>query len=131
MFHTILQFNAEISQQKIASLCGLKEQKIYCAYMLQNSYESASREVMRDIFNRIDMLVDSAEIKDNVVSVNIPEKGTFVINRQPPKKEIWLSSPVSGPYHFRYKDKKWIDNQGNSLFKIVSEEILNRQYSLE
>ena len=29
-----------------------------------------------------------------------PELGTYVINKQPPNKQIWLSSPVSGPKRY-------------------------------
>jgi frataxin len=28
------------------------------------------------------------------------EKGTYVLNKQPPNKQIWLSSPLSGPKRF-------------------------------
>lgn len=36
------------------------------------------------------------------MTVKIPGKGTYVINKQPPNKQIWLSSPVSGPKRFDY-----------------------------
>jgi frataxin len=29
-----------------------------------------------------------------------PPIGTYVINKQPPNKQIWLSSPVSGPKRY-------------------------------
>lgn len=28
--------------------------------------------------------------------------GTYVINKQPPNKQIWLSSPLSGPKRYDY-----------------------------
>lgn len=28
--------------------------------------------------------------------------GTYVINKQPPNREIWLSSPISGPKRYGY-----------------------------
>jgi frataxin len=31
-----------------------------------------------------------------------PDSGTYVINKQPPNKQIWLSSPKSGPKRFDY-----------------------------
>ena len=34
-----------------------------------------------------------------VLTITHP-KGTYVINKQPPNKQIWLSSPVSGPKRF-------------------------------
>lgn len=34
-----------------------------------------------------------------VLSASFPN-GTYVINKQPPNKQIWLSSPVSGPKRY-------------------------------
>lgn len=31
-----------------------------------------------------------------------PEIGTYVINKQPPNKQIWLSSPKTGPKRYDY-----------------------------
>ena len=31
-----------------------------------------------------------------------PPLGTYVINKQPPNKQIWLSSPISGPKRYDY-----------------------------
>ena len=36
------------------------------------------------------------------MTVKIPELGVYVINKQPPNRQIWLSSPVSGPKRFDY-----------------------------
>lgn len=36
------------------------------------------------------------------MTVKIPGNGTYVINKQPPNKQIWLSSPVSGPKRYDY-----------------------------
>jgi frataxin len=35
-----------------------------------------------------------------VLEVNVDAKGIFVLNKQPPNKQIWLSSPISGPKRF-------------------------------
>ena len=38
-----------------------------------------------------------------------PDLGTFVINKQTPNRQIWLSSPVSGPFRYDYQpsDGTW------------------------
>lgn len=36
------------------------------------------------------------------MNINLAGIGTYVINKQPPNKQIWLSSPVSGPKRFDY-----------------------------
>jgi frataxin len=34
-----------------------------------------------------------------VLSLNSPH-GTYVLNKQPPNKQIWISSPLSGPKRY-------------------------------
>ena len=35
-----------------------------------------------------------------VLSITLPPSGTYIINKQPPNKQIWLSSPISGPKRY-------------------------------
>lgn len=34
------------------------------------------------------------------MTISHPSKGDYVLNKQPPNKQIWLSSPVSGPKRY-------------------------------
>lgn len=45
------------------------------------------------------------------------DHGTYVLNRQPPVHQIWLSSPFSGPRHYEYcaVQNEWIDKKKNVL----------------
>ncbi|VDO00159.1 unnamed protein product [Rodentolepis nana] len=52
--------------------------------------------------------------------------GTYVLNKQTPNKQIWLSSPKSGPKRFDYDvaTHSWIyRNDSTDLFHLLSEEI--------
>ncbi|EXJ91527.1 hypothetical protein A1O3_00075 [Capronia epimyces CBS 606.96] len=40
------------------------------------------------------------EFSAGVLTITHPQFGTYVINKQPPNKQIWLSSPISGPKRF-------------------------------
>lgn len=40
------------------------------------------------------------EFSAGVLTVTHPKIGTYVINKQPPNSQIWLSSPMSGPKRF-------------------------------
>lgn len=51
------------------------------------------------------------------------DKGIYVINKQSAAKEIWLSSPVSGPYHFFYEQGKWKNGAGFELMAILTKEL--------
>ncbi len=37
-----------------------------------------------------------------VLNLDFPPAGTYVFNKQPPNKQIWLSSPISGPKRYDY-----------------------------
>ncbi|KAJ5169377.1 Frataxin [Penicillium coprophilum] len=41
-----------------------------------------------------------AEYSAGVLNVSVPAIGTYVLNKQPPNKQIWLSSPISGPKRY-------------------------------
>jgi frataxin len=32
--------------------------------------------------------------------LTLPPAGTYILNKQPPNKQIWLSSPISGPKRY-------------------------------
>ena len=51
------------------------------------------------------------------------DKGQYVMNIQTSKREVWLSSPISGPYHFVFIDGDWIDKGGDSLCHVLSDEL--------
>lgn len=39
-------------------------------------------------------------LQAGVLTLSLPQQGTYVINKQPPNKQIWLSSPLSGPKRY-------------------------------
>jgi frataxin len=50
--------------------------------------------------------------------------GIYVINKQTPNKEIWLSSPFSGPKRYSIIGGKWVYPQdGVSLHDLLSQEL--------
>ncbi|KAG8595705.1 hypothetical protein GDO81_001602 [Engystomops pustulosus] len=50
--------------------------------------------------------------------------GTYVINKQTPNKQIWLSSPTSGPKRYDWTGKSWVySHDGVSLHKLLEKEL--------
>ena len=86
----------------------------------------------------LDSLVEDIEDQDQECKIDIDlndgiltlitDSGTFVINKQSAAKEIWLSSPISGPYHFAYSDNLWKSRNGSELFAVLTNE-LNIKFS--
>uniref|UniRef100_A0A914XGI2 ferroxidase n=1 Tax=Plectus sambesii TaxID=2011161 RepID=A0A914XGI2_9BILA len=50
-------------------------------------------------------------------------RGTYVINKQSPNKQLWLSSPVSGPKRYDYIHGQWVyGHDGVALHDLLNEE---------
>ncbi|XP_016069754.1 PREDICTED: phosphatidylinositol 4-phosphate 5-kinase type-1 beta [Miniopterus natalensis] len=50
--------------------------------------------------------------------------GTYVINKQTPNKQIWLSSPSSGPKRYDWTGKNWVySHDGMSLHELLATEM--------
>ncbi|MCP5369685.1 MAG: iron donor protein CyaY [Rickettsiaceae bacterium] len=62
------------------------------------------------------------DLSGNILSIN-GDMGTYVINTQTVAEEIWLSSPISGPYHFFYQHGEWISKNNDKLFVILEREL--------
>jgi frataxin len=73
-----------------------------------------------------DSLADHAEVEraGAVLTVEIDDE-SYVINKHEPTRQVWLSSPVSGAWHFVWKPDKqgWVDTrQGQDLLTLLASE---------
>lgn len=51
------------------------------------------------------------------------DHGTYVINKQTPNKQIWLSSPTSGPKRYDWTGERWVYTHDRmSLHELLSKE---------
>ena len=81
----------------------------------------------------IALIADTIETedKDCVIEVDfqgdilnlVTGQGVYVINKHSAAKEIWLSSPISGPHHFYYNADKWQSRNNIDLFTILQQEL--------
>ncbi|KOS13929.1 mitochondrial matrix protein frataxin [Malassezia pachydermatis] len=70
------------------------------------------------------------EYATGVLTLRLGSYGTYVINKQPPSRQIWLSSPSSsGPKRFDYDatNKVWFTNKEGELHYF--HELLTRELS--
>lgn len=58
------------------------------------------------------------DLKDGVLSIALPlNKGKYVINKQTPNKQIWWSSPLSGPRRYELHHDGWRCLRRSSLLR--------------
>ena len=73
-----------------------------------NTYLKMTNETLESINDRFSELIEDYQaleggdttLSDGVLTVKLGSHGTYVLNKQTPNKQIWLSSPVSGPYRY-------------------------------
>ncbi|BGP57698.1 hypothetical protein JCM8202_005482 [Rhodotorula sphaerocarpa] len=65
------------------------------------------------------------EYSSGVLTVRLGDRGTYVLNKQPPNKQIWLSSPISGPkrYDWDQDHRVWFYHRDGDLLH----DLLNRE----
>ncbi|KAI0803051.1 hypothetical protein BC629DRAFT_1283734 [Irpex lacteus] len=98
-----------------------------------NQYHEYSDATMETLLDSLECLLDEeanpeyeVEYSSGVLTLKLGEHGTYVINKQPPNKQIWLSSPVSGPKRYDYvaKEDGWIYSRDQrSLGSLLNEEL--------
>ncbi|GFP52616.1 frataxin homolog, mitochondrial [Trichoderma asperellum] len=108
------------------------------ADLSDEEYHELSNEYLNDLLEKFETLQDDGSpIDSGVMTVTVANKGTYVINKQPPNKQIWLSSPLSGPKRYDFcvasegqGDKEgtalgtWIySRDGSSLDELIHKEI--------
>ncbi|KAH6606683.1 mitochondrial iron uptake [Trichoderma cornu-damae] len=85
-------------------------------------YHDLSDEYLHDLLEKFETHQDNGapidvEYSSGVMTVTVAGKGIYVINKQPPNKQIWLSSPLSGPkrYDFCVASEGQGDKEGTGL----------------
>ncbi|KAJ2690777.1 Mitochondrial matrix iron chaperone [Coemansia spiralis] len=96
-------------------------------------YYEKSSEALENLTESLEDIGDQMEIDDydieyssGVLTLKLGAKGTYVINKQPPNKQIWISSPVSGPERYDYDLERgaWFCRQKDeSLGTLLNREI--------
>jgi frataxin len=90
-----------------------------------NDYHHLSDHALEEIADRIDGIANDVTLSDGVVTIHT-QHGTWVVNKQAPNLQIWLSSPISGPARFNYdiENKQWVHARD---IKIKLRELLEQE----
>ena len=97
-------------------------------------FERDSEETLESLCERLeDLLQDASGMEEadvslasGVLTAQLPGLGTYVINKQSPNRQIWLSSPVSGPARFDFDRGtcSWVyARTGENLHVLLDREI--------
>ena len=93
-----------------------------------DDYVALADEALDTILEKADELSDArddveAELSSGVLTLKTPQ-GTWVINKQVPNRQLWLSSPLSGPCRYEYVEGTWTHTRdGSSLAELLEREL--------
>jgi len=78
-------------------------------------YHKEADHTLDVLFEEFERLVEDLGINDGdielsqgVLTLKLGPMGTYVINKQTPNKQLWLSSPVSGPVRYDFVKGFWM-----------------------
>ncbi|KAG3121680.1 hypothetical protein PI124_g976 [Phytophthora idaei] len=101
--------------------------------MTENEFMELADATLHDIQSWLDGIEEMLEESDimfsqGVLKIDLGEHGTWVINRQVPNRQIWWSSPVSGPRRYEYDAESghWVNTRDKGeLTELLRTEILD------
>ncbi|XP_057374640.1 frataxin, mitochondrial-like [Daphnia carinata] len=95
-------------------------------------YEKICEETLENLCETLDQLLEEkypnkfdVSLANGVLTVQLEQHGTYVINKQTPNRQIWLSSPTSGPKRYDCLNGHWIYSHD----KTTLDDLLNREFS--
>ncbi|KAL1739456.1 hypothetical protein HDZ31DRAFT_49378 [Schizophyllum fasciatum] len=104
-----------------------------CSELPIERYHALSDATMDTMLDNLENLLDDigkreyeVEYSSGVLTLILGEHGTYVINKQPPNKQIWLSSPFSGPKRYDYdaeRDNWFYARDGRAMGELLNEEL--------
>lgn len=97
-----------------------------------HEYEKVVDETLESLTDAFETILEKHRLpsdvsySNGVLTVELDKFGTYVINKQTPNKQIWLSSPFSGPKRYDFINGTWIyTHDGNSLHTLLNKEFSN------
>ncbi|KFO56968.1 FRDA protein, partial [Locustella ochotensis] len=98
----------------------------------ETTYEKLAEETLDSLADFFEDLTDKpftpedydVSLGSGVLTVKLGgDMGTYVINKQTPNRQIWLSSPTSGPKRYDWTGRNWVYAHDRvSLHELLSKE---------
>jgi frataxin len=82
--------------------------------MDERDFDRQADQVIERLMAALEDQISDAEVdlQGGILTVIVPEIGTYLVNKHRPNREIWLSSPKSGAWHFSHDPQAgWISTR--------------------
>ncbi|CAN6702082.1 unnamed protein product [Malus baccata var. baccata] len=105
----------------------------YHSVLQEDEFHRLADSTIQDLQEKFEEYGDSVQVNDfdidygnEVLTLKLGDRGTYVLNKQTPNRQIWLSSPVSGPQRFDWdrSAQAWVYRRTKAgLLKILESEL--------
>ncbi|XP_058210712.1 frataxin, mitochondrial [Rhododendron vialii] len=105
----------------------------YSSLLQEEEFHKLADSTIHDLLEKLEEYGDSVDIDgfdidygNQVLTLRLGTLGTYVVNKQTPNRQIWMSSPLSGPSRFDWdRDAQaWIYRRTKSnLFQVLESEL--------
>ena len=91
-----------------------------------NLVDKSLTKIFESIIDKNYNFIEDLDLSNGILKIDLKNNKTYIINIQKNNKQIWLSSPFSGPKRFEYINNEWVDIHNN---KIKLYELLNTEFN--
>eukprot|EP01100_Stratorugosa_tubuloviscum_P013873 TRINITY_DN7143_c3_g1_i1.p1 TRINITY_DN7143_c3_g1~~TRINITY_DN7143_c3_g1_i1.p1 ORF type:complete len:194 (-),score=53.58 TRINITY_DN7143_c3_g1_i1:48-629(-) len=133
-FHQKLYLNACKNTLKFYSTSTSTSTDIFESEAIYSDYVDEELEHLQSVLiTALETNLDEfdCELSYGVLTIKIGLENksivSFVVNKQTPNRQIWLSSPISGPkrFFFDFEKKQWVNNRTSEpLRQLLKQEFL-------
>lgn len=99
--------------------------------MPEVQYHQLADHLLEDLLERLEEFLEAVDLDESdieysqgVLTIRLGKLGTYVINKQTPNRQIWMSSPVSGPVRYDYDKGMWVYlRDGHKMYERIEKEM--------
>lgn len=97
--------------------------------LTESDFHRIADELLEELSLAIETKLDDrveVELQEGVLTIDMEDGGRYLINKHAPNRQIWLSSPKSGAWHFACaaEGEGWISTRDNTaLGELLRAEI--------
>lgn len=105
----------------------------YSTLLQENEFHRIANSTIHHLLEKLEEFGDNLEVDgfdvdygNEVLTLKLGASGTYVLNKQTPNRQIWLSSPVSGPSRFDWDQdaQAWVYRRTKAnLVKLLEGEL--------
>ncbi|XP_047341122.1 frataxin, mitochondrial-like isoform X1 [Impatiens glandulifera] len=129
-----------VSRPPRRSFCDLNEPQgpttiDYHSLLKEDEYHQLADSTIHDLLEKLEEYGDSVDIDgfdidygNQVLTLRLGSLGTYVLNKQTPNRQLWLSSPVSGPsrYDWDRSARAWVYRRTKTNLSNILESELEK-----